>query len=259
MIGICHVPVAVVRSKPSHKSLMTNQLLAGEHVEILEVEQTWLLIMSIYDGSKGWVDSGMIDILLEGEDQTIKRSFAGMVKAPLLCAKDQYGRTFYLPGGSCLYKRGSSIAVAPCRNLESEVAKHLIDPIFSSRKKLVNTALAYNGAPSLLGGKTIFGIDCSGLLQVVYKLNGMKLPRTIDQQIEKGNPVNFDSEKQPGDLAFFESPERKLIHAGIILNKERIIHSFGEVRVDMLDREGIFNKNTRKYTHKLRVIKNVID
>ena len=237
---------------------MVSQLLAGEQVEILDLEDNWFLVISLNDGFRGWVDRKMIEELLDGDGERITASCAGTVRAPFLTARDQFGRTFFLPGGSKLYTHGSSIAVAPGRNLEMEVKQHLYTPKFNSRKEIITTALAYNGAPFLWGGKSIFGIDCSGLVQMVFSLNGIQLPRKLDLQVEIGKVVNFNAEAKPGDLAFFEDADGAIKHTGIIMNSERIIHSFGEVRVDMFDHEGIFNKYTRQYSHKLRVIKNVL-
>jgi len=108
------------------------------------------------------------------------------------------------------------------------------------------------------GGRSPFGIDCSGLVQMVYKLSGIKLPRDANQQSTKGIPVNFLSEAVPGDLAFFDNEEGNIVHTGIILSNNRIIHSSGRVRVDSLDHEGIYNENLKQYTHKLRIIKRII-
>lgn len=258
MFGICHVPVAPLMGSPCLKAEMVSQLLAGEQVEILDSADSWLLVMNLYDEFKGWVDSKMIEILLDGQDTQITNSFAGMANAPILCARDQYGRSFYLPGGSRLYTHGSSIAVAPGRNLEMEVKKHLIQPRFRSNKDLVSTAMLYNGAPFLWGGRTVFGIDCTGLVQMVSILNGIKAPRKIEQQLETGVVVEFNSESVPGDVAFFADPDGNIVHTGIIADRGRIIHAYGEVRFDLLDNEGIFNKYTRQYSHKLRVIKRFI-
>jgi gamma-D-glutamyl-L-lysine dipeptidyl-peptidase len=259
MYGICHVPVAPLYKSPSFTTEMIGQLLAGEQVEVLEAENTWLFVVSQQDGFQGWVDPKMIETLLEGQAREISSSFAGVVKTPLLCARDQYGRSFHLPAGSRLYTHGSSIAVAPGRNLEVQVKQHLILPSFVSRKELVTTALGYNGAPFQWGGRTILGIDCAGLIQIAFAINGLPVPRKIDQLVELGNVVPFSAESQPGDVAFFENQEGQIMHVGMVIDKGRIIHAYGEVKVDLLDHEGIFNKNTRQYTHKLRVIKNIVD
>jgi cell wall-associated NlpC family hydrolase len=116
----------------------------------------------------------------------------------------------------------------------------------------------YLNAPYLWGGKTPFGIDCSGFTQMVYKLNGYHLKRDASQQATEGEPLSFIEESEPGDLAFFDNEEGKIIHVGIIMDNNYIIHSSGKVRIDRLDHLGIYNAETNRHTHKLRVIKKMI-
>ena len=108
------------------------------------------------------------------------------------------------------------------------------------------------------GGKTPFGIDCSGFTQMVYKLCGYQLLRDAKQQATQGEVLSFIEESEPGDLAFFDNEEGEIIHVGIILNDYHIIHAHGKVRIDSLDHSGIFNSDLQKHTHKLRVIKKII-
>jgi cell wall-associated NlpC family hydrolase len=110
----------------------------------------------------------------------------------------------------------------------------------------------------LWGGKSPFGIDCSGFTQVVYKLNGYKLPRDANQQVNLGEPLSFVEEAEAGDLAFFDNEEGRIVHVGILLNNQSIIHASGYVRVDKFDHYGIFNQDTGKYSHTLRVIKRLL-
>ena len=112
--------------------------------------------------------------------------------------------------------------------------------------------------PYLWGGKSTFGIDCSGLTQQVYKLGGYELPRDAYQQAELGEVLSFVEEAEPGDLAFFDNADGKIIHVGIILGDYKIIHAHGKVRIDPFDSNGIFNTDSQKYSHKLRFIKKVI-
>ena len=126
------------------------------------------------------------------------------------------------------------------------------------KKELINTAFMYLNAPYLWGGKTPFGIDCSGFTQMVYKLNGYKLLRDASQQAKQGEPLSFIEESEPGDLAFFDNEEGKIIHVGIMMNDNYIIHASGKVRIDRLDHLGIYNVDTGRHTHKLRVIKKII-
>lgn len=126
------------------------------------------------------------------------------------------------------------------------------------KSNLIITAFMYLNAPYLWGGKTPFGIDCSGFTQMVYKLNGYKLMRDASQQATQGEALSFIEESEPGDLAFFDNEEGNIIHVGIIMSDNYIIHASGKVRIDRLDHLGIYNPETNRHTHKLRVIKKIV-
>jgi len=93
---------------------------------------------------------------------------------------------------------------------------------------------------------------------MVYKLNGYKLLREVTQQAVQGEVLSFIEESEPGDLAFFDNTEGEIIHVGIIMKDNYIIHSYGKVKIDRLDHSGIYNVETNTHTHKLRVIKKII-
>jgi cell wall-associated NlpC family hydrolase len=133
-----------------------------------------------------------------------------------------------------------------------------VPPKSGGREFLVETALMYLHAPYLWGGRSPFGIDCSGFVQVVYKFSGIQLPRDAWQQAEKGDLLSFIEESAPGDLAFFDNDEGTIIHVGILLENNRIIHASGKVRIDVIDHQGIYNRDLRAYTHNLRLIKSIL-
>ena len=126
------------------------------------------------------------------------------------------------------------------------------------RESLLDTALLYLKTPYLNGGRTPFGIDASGFTQMVYLINGYYLAREAEQQSKQGQALSFIEESEPGDLAFFDDSEGVIDHVGIILQDNHVIHCHGEVRIDRIDHTGIFNRDTRRYSHQLRVIKKVI-
>ncbi len=126
------------------------------------------------------------------------------------------------------------------------------------RQSIVETAKEFLNVPYLWGGKSFFGVDCSGFTQLVLKVHDIKYPRDAYQQGEVGEPLSFIEEAQPGDLAFFENSEGRIIHVGFMLENNQIIHAHGKVRIDTLDSSGIFNKELNKHTHKLRFIRNIL-
>ena len=126
------------------------------------------------------------------------------------------------------------------------------------KKELVSKALLFLNSPYLWGGRTPFGIDCSGFTQMVYRLCGYDLLRDAKDQTKQGEVLSFIEESEAGDLAFFDNEEGNITHVGIIMNDYNIIHAHGKVRIDTLDHSGIYNVDSRKHTHKLRVIKKII-
>jgi gamma-D-glutamyl-L-lysine dipeptidyl-peptidase len=115
--------------------------------------------------------------------------------------------------------------------------------------------LSWLNAPYQWGGRSVFGVDCSGFTQIIFRQLGIKLMRDAYQQAESGEMVNFISEGRCGDLAFFDNDDKKIVHTGILLGNDEIIHASGRVRIDKIDHYGIFNTEKNSYSHHLRMIK----
>ncbi|MDB9966961.1 C40 family peptidase, partial [Flavobacteriaceae bacterium] len=120
-----------------------------------------------------------------------------------------------------------------------------------SKNSIIENSLKFLNSPYLWGGRTPYGIDCSGFSQQIYKLNGFQLPRDANQQALQGKEVKLEKAK-PGDLAFFG--EKKITHVGIIIDSNKIVHAFGCVRIDYLNEKGIINSTSKKITHYLKKI-----
>lgn len=253
MFGICNLAIVPVRSEPSDRSEIVTQLLFGEHIEILERQNQWARIKIQYDDYEGWVDSKQYQVISEANYNLLSKE-AIILNADLIdyiTAPDNLLLPIPL-GASLSFLNNSEINIS---NFDFEGTKTSgIKP----KSALINTAFMYLNAPYLWGGKTPFGIDCSGFTQMVYKLNGYKLHRDASQQAREGEPLSFIEESEVGDLAFFDNDEGNITHVGIIMDNNYIIHASGKVRIDRLDHLGIYNPETNKHTHKLRVIKKII-
>jgi len=253
MFGICNLAIIPLRFEHSDRSEIVSQVLFGEHFEIIDKHNQWSKIKLQYDEYEGWVDSKQYQLISE-------QNFKQLSKESIILNADLIE---YITGPNNLLipiPLGASLSFL---NYEEINTAHFgfegtkISGI-KSKDSLLKTAYMYLNAPYLWGGKTPFGIDCSGFTQMVYKLNGYSLKRDASQQAAQGDPLSFIEESEPGDLAFFDNEEGKIIHVGIIMSDNYIIHASGKVRIDRLDHLGIYNTETNKHTHKLRVIKKII-
>lgn len=253
MFGICNLAIIPLRFEPNDKSEILSQVLFGEHFEILEQQKNWSRIKMNYDEYEGWVDSKQYQLISESNFNQL--SSDSIILNGDLIEYITAPNSILMPiplGASLSFLNHSEINIS---DFEFEGTK--INGV-KSKNCLINTAFMYLNAPYLWGGKTPFGIDCSGFTQMVYKLNGYKLLRDASQQATQGEALSFIEESEPGDLAFFDNEEGRIVHVGIIMDNNYIIHASGKVRIDRLDHLGIYNAETNKHTHKLRVIKKII-
>jgi gamma-D-glutamyl-L-lysine dipeptidyl-peptidase len=258
MTGIITLSLVPLRVSDSETSEMTSQLLFGEEVKIIEVKDKWYKIQNLMDNYYGWVDRKMIHIISTEDNAKISTFRKYYVSVPLLeCTKAISKEKFFLPGGSILYNLLDGKFVNSDEEFfvnipSAETCKE------NSGQLIVELTKQYLNSPYLWGGKSAMGIDCSGLVQVVYSMIGKILPRDASQQVDDGIVVDSLAEAQAGDLAFFENPEGKIIHVGILINQHQIIHASGWVKIENVDSQGIISSQTGEYTHKLRMIKRLI-
>ncbi|MGQ2983921.1 C40 family peptidase [Flavobacterium sp.] len=253
MFGICDLAIVPLRLEPSDRSEMTSQVLFGEHFRILEQTQKWSRIEMGYDSYEGWIDNKQFRIISESDYHTLQSTPAVLNADLIEYTTGSNNSLMPIPLGAAV-----TFLDHPALNVDNFAFEGLKASGMTSKQSLVQTAYMYLNAPYLWGGKTPFGIDCSGMVQMVYKLNGYDLLRDASQQATQGEALSFIEESEPGDLAFFDNEEGRIIHVGIIMEDNYIIHAHGKVRIDRLDHLGIYNIDTKRHTHKLRVIKKII-
>jgi len=247
-----------IRRLDSDKSEMVSQLLFGEVVQIInDKDKSWWLIQCSWDGYIGWVSSNQLHLISEADYENYKscRTTSAEIMAPAMCD----GHSRYIPFGASLPDFDEMTFQVAGQHFAFGGRVTFPDRIENQQSYLQKMAQRLLHVPYLWGGRSSLGIDCSGFVQVLYKHLNISIPRDAYQQVEVGEMVDFVAAVQPGDLAFFRSHySDKITHVGMILEKGKIIHASGRVRIDKLDHYGIFHLEEKRYTHLLVGIKRIL-
>lgn len=245
--GVCKVSVAPVRHEPSDSSEIVTQLLFGDTVQVLEQGQPWIKIRFQADGYEGWMDFKQLTYLEDSEYHTY-------IASPTVYLHDRFveitgplGKQLLMIGARLPNFDGKSIHIGNDTYTFETLPK-------TENNNVHTTALKYLNAPYLWGGKSVFGIDCSGLTQNVFKLHGKQLPRDASKQVFEGKEISFE-ERQVGDVPFFINAKGIVHHVGILTEKNQIIHAAGYVRIDPFDQKGIYREDLERYTHVFHSIR----
>lgn len=228
--GICKIACVPIRKEAGSVHEMVSQLLYGETYLVLQKQNGWIRIECDDDGYQGWISANQHTI---NADETYDKGICHELVKSITNNNSIINIT-----------AGASLPGAP-------------QPL--TWENIYQQALLYINAPYLWGGRSPFGIDCSGLMQVLYKSVGYKLLRDAEQQATQGTTIDFVAMTKPGDLVFFDNDAGKITHVGMVWLDGQIIHAHGKVRIDKLDQNGIFNIDTHAYSHKLRIIKRLMD
>ncbi len=233
MIGINNLAVITMRSEPSDKAEIVNQILYGETFDIIEENEKWSKIKLKHDNYIGWIDK-------KQWKKTDQHQQTTNVVKELFQQLEKDGKIIFVPMGSFVEKR--------------KLNK------LNIKNSILHDAKLFLETPYLWGGRTFMGIDCSGFTQVVFRANDIYLLRDAFQQATQGESISFENVRNE-DLAFFQNNDKKIVHVGILFKEDKrlkIIHASGKVRIDLFDEKGIFNEETQTYTHNFHSIKRIV-
>lgn len=247
-------PAAPIRRKPDHRKEMVNQLLFGESVEVLrEKGPLWLKVRSLHDDYEGWMTRNLVHFV----DPNLVSVRSNLVTSDLLTAIRFRERTMQIPFGSSLpfFENGKGMIgdigfSGQLRAWDRDKQEDRLAAILQLGEKWMQ-------APYLWGGRTILGVDCSGLVQMLMKMVGIDLPRDAWQQAQEGEVVEKFKDALPGDLVFFDNKE-DIVHVGILIGNDQLIHSSGQVRIDRIDKRSVIHAETGERMQKLKAIRRIL-
>ena len=243
-------PEISLYKKPSVKSEIVTQMIYGDSFSISRKTKKWLKIKIFEDNYIGYIKNKKYSNFLKPTHK-VNALKAKVYRLPNKNKKNEI--TF-----------GSKIKVIDSRAkflkfANGWIKKTNLKPISYKEKDPFKKITSFKNIRYKWGGKSFKGIDCSALVQVFLNFNNKFCPRDAKDQVNFGTDLGFIEESKEGDLAFFDNDDGEIIHVGILLKNNYIIHASGYVKIDRIDQTGIYDLNKKKHTHKLRTIKNIID
>ncbi len=259
--AITLTPIVPVRKEAIESSEMVTQLVFGDLLVIVSMAGDWVEVENTFDNYRGWVTCKMLTFISKEEYEELTSNKPALIRLPLVDIKEKNQNMpirvsigASLPGYDSLSQKmrvAGRVFNIPLKSLY-KTDKILIKDILRTASYFINT-------PYVWGGKSIMGIDCSGFVQIVYRLHNIDLPRDASQQINFGKVIDKFDDLRPGDLAFFHNEQGRVVHVGIIYTPKHIIHSSGNVHIDKLTQEGIWSDALDKYTHCNVLFKRIVD
>jgi cell wall-associated NlpC family hydrolase len=255
MYGIVTLSNIPMRKEANHRSEMVSQLLFGETYQVLSKTRSWLYIKCSYDDYEGWIDDTYHNPIHDKDKSALLNNQYSVALDIVNTAATETSSPPIVAGSTLPQFDGLNFKIGKEKFVYNGQALQQGQSNFAIIEKL---AMRYLNAPYLWGGRSPFGIDCSGFTQVIFKSLFIPLKRDAYQQAEQGRVINFVEETQPGDLAFFANESGSITHVGIVIKDRFIIHASGRVRIDKLDHFGIYNAERKKYSHQLKIIKRMV-
>ena len=254
--GVCRLSVVPLLSEPGI-AVPVSQLLFGDAYEVLDRSKNkqWLRVKIHFDNTEGWID-------LRHHHAIAHEYFTQIINADFKITTDVVSTILYKKSPLPVLL-GSIVPISSTElfKMDEQFAFNGEAKAISQKREgefIKSIAMKYLNAPETAGGKSPFGICSQGLTQMVFKISGYTLPWDLKLQALSGKKIKDTSATKPGDLAYFKNRAGHIVHAGIVLAENKIIHVFGQVRMDLLNEEGILNADTKIYTHSLAQIRRIL-
>lgn len=215
------VPRLALKKAPSFERPLESEALRGAFVTVFEeTDEGWSWGQIERDGYVGWLPSEGLTV--PGPKATHRVAALATLAYP--------GPSIKLPVSE-RFSLGSRLAIVAERDGFAETADRLfvfaahLAPATEPEPDFVAVAERFLHVPYLWGGRSSYGLDCSGLVQIALEASGRDAPRDSDMQAaELGQPIEAGSSFEAlrrGDLVFWKG------HVGIMLDSTRLLHANG--------------------------------
>lgn len=256
--GIALTAIVAIRKEPAEQSEMTSQLLFGEMYRVLSEQERWIRITTCYDKYEGWISKEQHHEMDETEYRQLTLPVRMVLPVKYAEAIPENEIPFTIVAGSDLTGYNKETQNIRIGNLTYRITGYSGEEYPGSKESILKTAKQFLNTAYLWGGRSLFGCDCSGFVQTVFKINNVFLPRDAIQQSKCGTVINSLDKAEPCDLVFFKNEKQNVHHVGILISPAEIIHSSGCVRIDAVDKKGIFNITVQRYTHTSLFIRRIL-
>jgi hypothetical protein len=256
--GVCRLSVVAVRKEQSHLSLQVTQLLFGDHYLVAEEagDGLWLRITICFDGSKGWIE--------RKQHHAISQEYFEQINTTDFKITTDICSTILYKKSPITILLGSIVPIS-----QSELFKMDEQFAFNGESKslgqkrdfefLKTISLKYLNVPEQEGGKSPFGVDGAGLVQMVYRVSGYSISRSPEKLVKHQKTVKNIDRVRPGDIAFFLSLKEGKEKTGLLLEENKVLHADGRVKIDHLSEDGVLDIETKIFTHELKSIIRILN
>ncbi len=252
--------VADIRLRPRFKSERITQALFNEPLELLERLDNYSHVR-LYDRYQGYINNNFYDDYPDftGNTYVISAALAPIFDQPdsnsPILARLPFSAAICAERHSELYlkSRSSRYGDYYIRSADIIPRENIPRLNLANISILIDNAMRFISVPYLWGGKSFFGFDCSGFVQVLYAFYGYELPRDSKDQAQKGIEIDRDN-IQPGDLLLFNK------HVALAISDTDFIHSSlsrGGVAINSLDKKSKWYLKNRDFG--LRAIRRIVE
>ncbi len=256
--GICHISMIPILAKPIPYGAVVSQMLFGETCEVLEKKNKyWHKIKTDICETIGWVNTYQIAYISFDIYKKLQQNIAISLEVSYPVFNGE--NSIYITLGSSLPQYDGISCMMPWSRFIYNGQAFQEGTMEITQDLFVKLARRFLFSPEMSAGRSPFGIDNVSFVHQVFRLFNINISRHIDKQIQYGEVVDFAQLSEVGDVAFFQDNEGNVCHVGIVIGQKEIVHVNGYVRIDKFDHNGIYNKDLKKYTHKLRIIKRISD